>query len=249
MKKIIIHIVLPIILSALLIWLLYIIVDNHRADIRDFLYGEDYYGEDYYETNSLDDYLYLPHNDGFLTGGYWMQKDPIEYVKMMFPPKIEPYFSNVEYHLKASGCLEIVLEATLEFTIEDPEQFQSYVSSLLGDRETTPFPFDNEWAEYVQGDKYSVYDHFYTDDPNITEWDVSSCYIGKVLINYNEQRFFFVVIDETESGFYSYEFTDYFSRFNIDIGEYAKYTEQNDWLDAREKRRRALFKTGDGSLS
>ena len=70
MKKIIIHIVLPIILSALLIWLLYIIVDNHRADIRDFLYGEDYYGEDYYETNSLDDYLYLPHNDGFLTGGY-----------------------------------------------------------------------------------------------------------------------------------------------------------------------------------
>ena len=158
-------------------------------------------------------------------------------------------FTDIDYHLKAYGFLGTVYEVTLEFKIEDREQFKHYVSTLLGDRETTPFPFDDEWVEYVQSDKYSVYDHFYSDDPNITEPDVISCHIGKVLINYEKQRIFFVVMIEYDCDFYSYEYTDYFSRFNIDIGEYAKYTEQNDWLDAREKRRRALFKTGDGSLS
>ena len=241
MKKYFIRGVNPVILAIIGLLIIGVSFAGCRH-IGAYLYGDEFYGEYYYETDSVDDYLYLPHNDTIFSGEFWAQGDMIEYPKLMFPPKIESYFTDIDYHLKAYGFLGTVYEVTLEFKIEDREQFKHYVSTLLGDRETTPFPFDDEWVEYVQSDKYSVYDHFYSDDPNITEPDVISCHIGKVLINYEKQRIFFVVMVEYDCDFYSYEYTNYFSRFNIDIGEYAKYTEQNEWTSYQEDRRRALFK-------
>ena len=51
--------------------------------IGAYLYGDEFYGEYYYETDSVDDYLYLPYNDTFFNGGLWDQKEMIKCVKMM----------------------------------------------------------------------------------------------------------------------------------------------------------------------
>ena len=237
MKKYFIRGVNPVILAIIGLLIIGVSFAGCRH-IGAYLYGDEFYGEYYYETDSVDDYLYLPYNDTFFNGGLWDQKEMIKCVKMMFPPKIEPYFADVRYHLKAYDNWGSMLEAVLEFTIEDPVQFNGYISTLLGDRETTPFYFDNEWVEYVVADKLTCFG-----DIESGGVDICSFQIAKVMINYKQQRVLFVVAVEYETGgLPKNDFNVYFSRFNIDVGQYEKYTEHNEFISDIEMRERALLK-------
>lgn len=142
------------------------------------------------------------------------------FITSFFPNTLEPIFSDITYSYRAQKFDTYAYEAYLEFTIENPAVFQSYVAQYK-DLATTKFPYDDSFYEHTIADEF---------DPVGTSTTVGStdsvsiswAKIGKVLISYEQQRIIYVALGVYDGGGARTDFLCvYFNRFNIDPLSYG----------------------------
>lgn len=172
----------------------------------------------YYETQDIADY-------GIITGTN-NNEEIKRRMESYFPVSIEENFQNVKYVYHAESFDDTAVEAYLEFTIEDEEEFDEYVKRLLQGRETTTFRYDESFQEYVLWDFLFASEDY---DKNTQEvyWDILAGCVQKVLINEKENRLIYVLIFVGNGDVSSSKgFWCYFDRFDINPEEYWKYTKE-----------------------
>ena len=172
----------------------------------------------YYETQEISDY-------GIITGTH-ADETIKKQMEAFFPAAIEENFEDVTYVYHSNLIDDIGAEVYLEFTIEDEEAFNEHVEQLLQGHETNTFRFDESFQEYV------LYDHFWafpSDRGKSTTdeyWQIQHAMIAKVLINKEEHRLIYVLMNVYNGGaFGTDKFWCYIERFNINPAEYEEYTE------------------------
>jgi hypothetical protein len=112
----------------------------------------------------------------------------------------------------------------LEFVIEDPTEFQAYVTEIAPSEDWLSFEYNEAYLEYTYSDWY---DGDYNSDRGY--YDVASVGIEKVLMNPEEQRIIIVALEvRNGGGIRSDDFTQFFHRFGIDPVEYAKRPDYNE---------------------
>ena len=142
----------------------------------------------------------------------------------LFPPQIEESFREVTYSYKAVNIDVCAFEIYLEFVIEDPTEFQAYVTEIAPLEDWLSFEFDEAYLEYTYSDWY---DGDYNSDRGY--YDVASVGIEKVLMNPEEQRIIIVALEvRNGGGIRSDDFTRFFDRFGLDPVEYAKRPDYNE---------------------
>lgn len=158
-------------------------------------------------------------------------KDAVEeLINSFFPYEIQDNFEDVTYTYKAQKCGVYSFEAYLEFTIDDPEEYEYFVKSHVKWIVGQEFPYDSSFTEYTISDviQPNVADteqlinnepisHGFKEDFNI-----EYCDIRKILCCPEEQRIIFVAICVGEDALTSTEFLcTFFDRFDISPREYA----------------------------
>lgn len=163
-----------------------------------------------------------------------MEKYQKRYIDSFFPQSIQDKFINPTYSFRSSAVDSCGFEAYLEFTFEDPIQFEEFVQNSTKEMQEGTFYFDDTYLEYVFVDQETGYvcdgimlDHEpYIEKDGTVSYFIDSAIIAKVLINSQERRVIFVslvVIDG--GGTPTSVLSTYFERFNIDPKEYELYTE------------------------
>lgn len=192
--------------------------------LGNYLY-ENYFFDIDYETTDVAQYGKFE----FLS-----DEDYQEYILPVFPESIQPEFEDVIYDYRAYAPWGHGYKAYLEFTIRDPEKFDTFVQSTTQGLEKGIFHFDNAYEEYVLFDEDTgwVYDHIGLDDPYEPEdmglyYTVDSALIVKVLVDRSQQRLIYIYIDVSDCAFTTKDLDPYFSRFQIDPIEYEAYTNAN----------------------
>lgn len=188
----------------------------------------------HYRTEDVADYGYYPEGEKF----HWSWSEyPPEFIAYVLPPKIEDYFSDVQYVCKAEGIADYEFEAYLEFTIEDRVQYEAYLRKVLAGRPTQPFYFDNAYQEYVVCDFFRLDPYDSTSDKHVMD----AALIGKFLFCDEEQRIIYVAMGLADGGGGTVErLSTYFPRFGIDPDVYAEQADQHVVPNAKV-RERAIF--------
>ena len=157
-----------------------------------------------YQTTDIKDY-------GNFIGTYddeTLKKTILAY----FPDEIQDNFEIIKYSYKAIKGDSISCEAYLEFSIDDEEEFDSYVSQMTNETDTTVFEYDSSFREYVKQD----YMDFGSEKHNIECAD-----IRKVLYSDETNTMIFVYIFVYDGGYTrANSYNEYFSRFGIDRFEH-----------------------------
>jgi len=129
-------------------------------------------------------------------------------ILVYFPDKIQDNFEIIKYSYKAIKGDSISCEAYLEFSIDDEEEFDLYVSKMTNETDTTVFEYDSSFREYVIQDSM----HFGLEKDNI-----ESARIRKVLYSDETNTMIFVYIVVHDGGYTRADsYNEYFSRFGID---------------------------------
>ena len=161
-----------------------------------------------YQTTDIKDY-------GNFIGTYddeTLKKTILAY----FPDEIQDNFEIIKYSYKAIKGDSISCEAYLEFSIDDEEEFDSYVSQMTNETDTTVFEYDSSFREYVKQD-YLLFS--FADKHNIESAD-----IRKVLYSDETNTMIFVYIVVYDGGYTrSDSYNEYFSRFGIDMYSVEHY--------------------------
>lgn len=190
-----------------------------------------------YEVNSISDYGYFPGRNEDV------EEYTQEYIYKVFPKEISPTWSNVDFAFHSHSC-GIAFEAYLEFTIEDAEEFDKFISSTTEGMLSQPFYFDDRFQEYIWtepakyiADEIVIYDKItlsaeLQEHDDINGYTITDGVIAKVLVYPEEKRVAFVAIC-VEYGAHANtaQLHAYFDRFNIDAKEYEAYTERYDTLN------------------
>lgn len=172
-----------------------------------------------YETTDIANY-------GKYIGNY-DNKSAEEFITSFFPKKIESYFSNVKYVYRAKQLDSYAYEAFLEFSIEDEALFREYVSNTTENAQLTPFEYDSSFMECNISDFIEFRAYFDADDVGPARYHIGYASIGKILINQDENRLIYVAIGVYDGGGVHTAFLrEFFTRFNIDPGEYAQGKER-----------------------
>ena len=157
-----------------------------------------------YETTDIKDY-------GNFIGTY-DDKDLKKYIFAYFPDEIQDNFEIIEYSYKAIKGDSISCEAYLEFSIDDEEEFDLYVSKITNETKTTVFEYDSSFYEYVIQDRM---------DFSSSKKTIESARIKKVLYNDETNTVIFVFIMVHDGGYTRADaYNQYFSRFGIDYVEH-----------------------------
>ena len=148
-----------------------------------------------------------------------------EYIDSFFPEKIEPYFSDVTFIYRATDIGSYACEAYLEFTIEDPEIFRSYVNGIGDGAEWHPFPHDNSFMEYSLAD--TIYLCMYNENTDnnrmLTSVVITDAKIGKILYSSETQEVIYTAILVCNDSVGDTSFFDaFFERFGIEPTAYTK---------------------------
>lgn len=147
-----------------------------------------------------------------------------DYINSFFPEKMEPYFSDVTFTYRSTDFGSYACEAYLEFTIEDPDQFDAYVASIADEAEWRVFSYDSSFLEYRIEDRlYLVVTNEESgEDKTRTSVVITDAEIGKVLYSSETQTIIYMAMlicsDSTVETDY---FNAFFSRFAIDPTEYT----------------------------
>ena len=156
-----------------------------------------------YQTTDIKDY-------GNFIGTY--DKNVKEYILAYFPDEIQDNFEIIKYSYKAIKGDSISCEAYLEFSIDDEEEFDLYVSQMTNETDTTVFEYDSSFREYVIEDSMHL-------SPDKTQID--SARIRKVLYSDETNTMIFVYIVVHDGGYTRADsYNEYFSRFGIDRFEH-----------------------------
>ena len=164
-------------------------------------------------TTDLDDY-------GKYTGNY--DNDfPNEFITSFFPEKIEDNFSNVKYSYRARKGDTYAFEAYLEFQIDDPSEFQSFVENYAGGY-SPDFHYDPSFKEYTIADIFEPTSLSNESNSNETNCSIRYAKIGKILYSEETHTIIFVAIGVYDGGVVNTDFLcEYFNRFGIDPREYS----------------------------
>ncbi|MBO5078640.1 MAG: hypothetical protein J6B67_03025 [Oscillospiraceae bacterium] len=172
-----------------------------------------------YETTDIANY-------GKYIGNYDNQSAE-EFITSFFPQRIETFFSDVKYVYRAKQLDSYAYEAFLEFSIEDEALFREYVSNATEYAQLTPFEYDSSFMECNISDFIEFRAYFDADDVGPARYHIGYASIGKILINQSENRLIYVAIGVYDGGGVHTAFLrEFFTRFNIDPGEYAQGKER-----------------------
>lgn len=157
-----------------------------------------------YETNNIEDY-------GIITGNY-NNESPKIFVGTFFPERIQPHFSEVNYHYKAIKGDTYAYEMWLEFVIEDKSHFDNYVSTITQNRTAAPFAHDGLFDEYIIAEDLDIEKS--VDGEN---YSIEYAKLGKILVSPSEQRIIFIALGVLDGGYANTNDLNYYwSRFNIE---------------------------------
>lgn len=193
-----------------------------------------------YETRDIAQYgIYVGNSESYMQ----------EYIGRFFPEQIEDYFDDVTYVFKSRAIDTYGFEALLEFTIEDEEQFRSFVAEATEGLYTRQFHYDPAFREYLvyEEDDGYIHDGLMLGEAECREghgkrkgdWDcyedphpgqyyrIDSARIAKILVDYDAHRMIYVAMAVHDGGGSSTDFfCEYFSRFGLDPKEYEAYTDE-----------------------
>lgn len=155
-----------------------------------------------------------------------------QYIQSFFPKKIEDFFSDVKYTYKAENTDTYGFEAFLEFTIEDEEKLQAYLSEIADDEKWEDFAYASGYKEYSIENVLDL-DIDDTDDPSsIFYRQIVYAKIRKVLYSPEENRIIYVAIGVYDGGGIGTNyFNKFFERFQIDPVEYEKSASSGQGVD------------------
>ena len=183
------------------------------------------------ECWSMDDYqLNGIENYGQYPG---VREDIAEkYIYSFLPENIPERATNVDYHFASNTWDAYGFEVYLEFTLEDPEVYCSYVAQVTADMVEQPFAYDTQFTEYIFVNNAGVVcDQFSLtsgqknneQEANATYYSINDACILKILANSNEQRIIFVSLHVADGGASDTMLLGkYLNRFQINPIEYEK---------------------------
>ena len=145
-----------------------------------------------------------------------------EFVSAFFPAEIEPYYEDVQYSYRAQKGDAYAFETYLEFTIDDTQRYNEFVSRYTSGLEAVPFRYNSDFTEYTVSD---IFRPVYDTAPSYEEEDgvaISYAKIGKILCCPEENRIIFVALGVYDGGMADTAFLNiFFNRFSIPPREYA----------------------------
>lgn len=163
-----------------------------------------------YETTDIAEY-------GKITGNR-DNETPKEFVDSFFPQKIEDYFSDVTYHYTATKNDSHAYECYLEFAIEDPEIFSSFIEANIDKDKTTVFRYDESFREYSITNQFSLELRTQKEDDS---YAILYAVVGKILYSEQDQRVVFWALGMWDGGgTTTKQLGTFFSRFDIDVVDY-----------------------------
>lgn len=169
-----------------------------------------------YTTNDIADYANFTGN---------IDNDfPQEYITGFFPDEIQENFADVHYSYRAQDVDTYAFEAYLEFTIEDPQEFEDFIERYTSGIEKTEFIYDSNYVDCTIDDILRPNSSPLTKDNEAAfDFNIRFAQIGKILYSTEQQRIIFVAMGVYDGGVATTEFlTVYFDRFDINPAEYAK---------------------------
>ena len=148
------------------------------------------------------------------------KKTAIKDFERYFPPKIEPFYDDVQYHFITQDVDALSYEIFLEFVIPEQEAFDAWTASTAQQGDFQPCPFAEGWLEMVPEKNYlhlsgSVSEP--KDDPRI-----DSANIQRTLIQPVERRIVIVSLRVSDGGASRVsELNIFFNRFELDPKTFA----------------------------
>ena len=82
------------------------------------------------------------------------KKTAIKDFERFFPPKIEPFYEDVQYHFITQDVDALSYEIFLEFVIPEQEAFDAWTASTAQQGDFQPCPFAEGWLEMVPEKNY-----------------------------------------------------------------------------------------------
>jgi hypothetical protein len=160
------------------------------------------------ETNNIQDY-------GVYTGNY-DNEAPAAFIRSFFPDKLLTDGVEVVYHYRAKKCDTYGYEAWLEYSFQQAEDFDNYLSDLTEKYEFVPFHYDNSYMEFTVNDILELA-HSKGENTYSIDW----AEIGKILYNTDEKRIIYLAIGVIDGGgTYTDDVSTFFTEFNIDPKEF-----------------------------
>lgn len=145
------------------------------------------------------------------------------FITAFFPEQIEDYFSEVQYSYRAEEGDTCAFEAYLEFVIEEPEQYKTFVEEHTSELNGKEFSYAPEFIEYVHCDTFCISSIIEETQEEKQDVSIRRAEIGKILCCDEEQRIIFVALGVYDGGGANTEFLKvYFERFDIKPQEYER---------------------------
>ena len=184
------------------------------------------------EYNSLDDY-------GIITGNY-DNKPAEEVFAELFPEAIPESFADPVYHYKAEKCADsTAYEIALEFSMDDPDDFEKYVESVSSEGELLVFPYDNEYLYYPISSQSFILNSDNSTKPcsecdgKPEHYHIASARIAMLIVQPEIRNVILFGMGVADGGGVStYDLNWIFSRFNIAPIEFAR---DHPYISNRDK--------------
>lgn len=153
-------------------------------------------------------------------------KTPTQYIDSFFPSQIESFFSDTNYSYKAKRRDTYACEAYLEFTIPDPQFFDSYYYQAVSQHGTPEvFPFDNDFEIWTIDNELLLSETAERQNTDRNNWRIIRAKQGLILCDKSSSRFIYSALLVWDGGMNSTaDFNRFFSRFNINPIVYSSPT-------------------------
>lgn len=156
------------------------------------------------ETNDVRDY-------GVYTGNY-DNETPAAFISSFFPETLITEGVDVVYHYRAKKCDTYGYEAWLEYSFNQAEDFDNYISDLTEKYEFVPFHYDNSYMEFTVNDILEL-----ARNKGESNYSIDWAEIGKILYSTDEKRIIYLAIGVIDGGgTYTDDVSTFFAEFNID---------------------------------
>lgn len=148
------------------------------------------------------------------------------YIQSFFPKAIDDTFSNVTYSYNAVSGPTYCFEAYLEFTIEDPDEFDLYISSIADENQWQKFEYDSSFMEYnienelIVGDSSEI-------NPE-SPYHIIKSKIRKILYCPETQTVIYVALGLYDGSINVKYLDTFFKRFDINPAVYEQTAELSD---------------------
>ena len=151
-----------------------------------------------------------------------------DYIQSFFPKTIDASFSNVSYSYKAVSGSTYSFETYLEFTIEDTDAFNEYVTSIANKECWKKFEFDNRYMECCIEDAFLIGEN---SEKTAPDYRIALAKIRKVLYSSDTQTIIFVAIGVYDGSTNVEHLNTFFERFDINPADYAKTAQITEEID------------------